>query len=123
MSILHSYAGQTQKPLWRFFTHREEALAGDDGSLVSGARGNVFYKYVNGIPQDVRTDFQLGLAHNVFRLWFGGICADHTIFFAAVFLEVQETSLVVSTKYKAYDDFLLISLCLRGDGEAWEALI
>ena len=30
---------------------------------------------------------------------------------------------MISTKYKEYDDARLVSLCVRGDAEAWETLI
>jgi RNA polymerase sigma factor (sigma-70 family) len=38
-------------------------------------------------------------------------------------LESQEISLVSAAKYKSYSDPELISLCLKSDGSAWEALI
>jgi RNA polymerase sigma factor (sigma-70 family) len=38
-------------------------------------------------------------------------------------LESQENQVVTSAKYKTYTDSELVSLCLKGDSNAWEALI
>jgi RNA polymerase sigma factor (sigma-70 family) len=38
-------------------------------------------------------------------------------------LESQEASVVNTSKYKNYTDPELVALCLKGDGQAWEALI
>jgi RNA polymerase sigma factor (sigma-70 family) len=38
-------------------------------------------------------------------------------------LESQEVPVVSATKYKSFTDSELISMCLSGDGAAWEALI
>jgi RNA polymerase sigma factor (sigma-70 family) len=38
-------------------------------------------------------------------------------------LESEETAVVSASKYKSYTDPELVSMCLKGDGHAWEALI
>ena len=44
-------------------------------------------------------------------------------FWASLILESQESALVAPDKYKTFGDPELISLCLNGDAQAWEALI